>query len=124
MRYRLRLTTEEGRPYLFSGFKTIHDDRGLDLWGDTTTLFLTVYEGDDESGAIAARGILKILPHDFLRQMRTMQVTNAASAAERLEATARFGEYFAGALYHTYGGVFAGPTLIDPDAPEPNRAPT
>ena len=117
MRYRAKLSTEEGRTYLLTGFKTIHDDRGLDLWPDTTTLFLTIYEGADETGAIAARGILRIHPQDFARQLTTMRVTNASSRTERLEATAKFGKYFAGVLYHTYGSAFAGPTLFDPDAP-------
>src|SRR5262249_21276456 len=116
MRYRAPLATEEGRRYLLSGFKTVHDDPGLDLWTDTTTLYMTVYAGDDESGAIAARGIVTISPKDFLRQLWSMRVTNATSSAERLEATARFGRYFAGVLYETYGGVFAGPTLFDPAA--------
>jgi cholesterol oxidase len=123
MRYIMKLTTEEGHPYLFTGFKTIHEDRGLDTWPDTTTLYVTVYDGEDEDAPIAARGILKIEPADFMQQMQTMQVLNATDGKERLEATARFGRYFAGVLYDAYGGVFAGPSKIDPDAhPRKKRA--
>jgi cholesterol oxidase len=117
MRYRMKLTTEAGQRYLFSGFKTIRDDPGLDTWPDTTTLYVTLHEGEDEADLVSGRGILTIAPSDFLQQMRTMQVTNASNTAQRLEATARFGKNFAGVLYETYGGIFAGPTAIDPNAP-------
>jgi cholesterol oxidase len=117
MRYRMRLTTEEGRRYLLAGFKSIHDDRGFDTWPDTTTLYVTLYDGDDEQAQVAGKGILRISPEDFLRQLRTMQVTGSDGARARLVATAKYGKYFAGVLYDTYGGVFAGPSLIDPDAP-------
>jgi cholesterol oxidase len=123
MRYRMRLTTEEGRRYLFTGFKSVHDDRALDTWSDTTTLFVTIHEGEDERGAVAARGILRIKPADFLRQLTTMHVTDAGGLRPRLEATGKFGRYFAGVLYDTYGGVFAGPTVFDADAPPRKKRP-
>jgi cholesterol oxidase len=123
MKYRMTLTTAQGRRYLFTGFKSVHDDRGLDTWADTTTLFVTIQDGDGDDGPVAARGILRIELPDFERQLRTLRVTNATSTAERLEATARFGRYFAGVLYDTYGGVFAGPTLLDRDAPVRKKRP-
>ncbi|MGH3799731.1 MAG: alpha/beta fold hydrolase [Pseudonocardiaceae bacterium] len=105
MRYRMKLSTEEGRRYYFVGFKSIHDDRGLDIWLDTTTLYVTVYEGDDDAGQVAAKGILTIRPEDFMTQLTTMTVLNATSAQQRLAATARFGQFFAGALFDVFGGV-------------------
>ncbi len=123
MRYRMALTTEAGERYLFTGFKTIRDDRGLDQWPDTTTLYVTVYAGDDESGDVVARGILRIAPDDFVKQLKTMRATNAGSAVERLNATARFGQYFAGVLYEVYGGVFAEPVLFHRDAPPRKKRP-
>jgi cholesterol oxidase len=105
MRYRMKLTTEQGRHYYFVGFKTIHNDRGLDLWSDTTTLYVTVYEGDNDAGPVAAKGILTIRPQDFMKQLTTMTVLNATSTRQRLTATARFGQFFAGALFDVFGGV-------------------
>lgn len=105
MRYRMKLSTEEGRHYYFVGFKRIHDDRGLDLWRDTTTLYVTVYEGDNDAGQVAAKGILTIRPDDFRTQLTTMTVLNATSAQQRLAATARFGQFFAGSLFDVFGGV-------------------
>jgi cholesterol oxidase len=105
MRYRMKLSTEEGRHYYFVGFKSIHDDQGLDVWPDTTTLYVTVHEGDGDAGKVAARGILTIRPEDFVTQLAAMKVLNATSVAQRLAATARFGQFFAGALFDVFGGV-------------------
>lgn len=116
MRYRMRLRSEEGRTYYFDGFKRVHNDPGLDVWPDTTTLYITLYSGDSEHCPALGKGILRIHPADFMRQMTTMKVTHARGIQERLEATARFGTYFAGTLFEVYGGVFARPFA-------PNRLP-
>ncbi|MBV9729073.1 MAG: alpha/beta fold hydrolase [Pseudonocardiales bacterium] len=105
MRYRMKLTTEGGRYYYFVGFKIIHNDRGRDMWSATTTLYVTVHEGEDDAGSVAARGILTIRPEDLMKQLTTVTVGGVTSAQQRLAATARFGEFFAGALFDVYGGV-------------------
>ena len=117
MNYRMNLVTEEGRQYYFEGFKSVHNDRGIDLWSDTTTLYITVYDGKDASYPLIAKGMLKIAPADFATQMTTLRVTNATSTAERLAATARFGAFFSGVLFETYGGLLAKPSVFDPDKP-------
>ena len=98
------------------GYKVVRDDRGFDLWSDTTTLYVTVHEGTSDDGAVVGRGILKIRPRDFATQMRTFRITGAGSMARRLKATAAFGRFFAGSLYETYGGVLARRNVLDPDA--------
>ena len=117
MNYRMNLVTEEGRQYYFEGFKSIHNDHGIDLWSDTTTLYVTVYDGKDATAPAAAKGMLTIAPADFATQMTTLQITNATNTAERLAATARFGAFFSGVLFETYGGILAKPTVFDPDKP-------
>jgi cholesterol oxidase len=113
MRYRMKLTSEEGRVFAFEGFKLVHDDEGLfDPWTDTTTLFVTVTEQDEVLG----RGILRIATRDFMRQMRTMEVTGARTRRDRLAAQVRFARYFAGAMLDVYGGIFARSSPLDPDA--------
>jgi cholesterol oxidase len=109
MRYRMHLTAENGKSYFFDGFKMVRDDFGLDMWGDTTTLFITVFDGDNSEAPVLGKGILKIHPVDFAKQMTTMQITNATSAAQMLGANARFGQFFAGALFDTYGGIATKP---------------
>jgi len=114
MRYRFKLTSAEGRVFAFEGFKLVHDDKGLfDPWTDTTTLYITVTENDE----VAGKGILKIATLDFVRQMRTMEVTGASGIRQRLAGQARFSRYFAGSMVDVYGGIFSRPSSFDPDAP-------
>jgi cholesterol oxidase len=117
MRYRMRMTATDGREYFFTGYKYVQDGPVTDMWHDTTTLYVSIKDGPDENGPVLATGILHIEPGDFLRQLRTMQVLNATSELQRLKKLAEFGEYFGGALYRSYGGVFARPVRFDPDAP-------
>jgi cholesterol oxidase len=117
MCYRMKLASAEGKRYYFDGFKSIHDGPGFDVWADTTTLYITVYEGDNAGSPVLGKGILKIHPADFARQMTTMQVNNAQSLAQRLGAMARFGSFFAGTVFDTFGGVLARPNVFAIDAP-------
>ena len=123
MRYRMTLNSQEGDDYYFEGFKEIKDNPGLDLWKDTTTLFITVYKGKDATAPVFGKGILKILPADFLKQMTTLKVTNAENIAERLKYTAKFGSFFAGTLFETYGGIFTGQDYFNADTPARKRRP-
>jgi cholesterol oxidase len=123
MRYRMRMWTEEGRVYYLDGYKIIRDDPGIDLWHDTTTLYITIYDGDSNQSPVLGKGILHIHPMDFMKQMTTMQVTHATSLEERLKGMAEFGRFFAGVLFETYGGIFAKPTVFNPDAPPRKKRP-
>ena len=123
MRYSMKLASSEGRQYYFYGFKVIHNDPGFDMWADTTTLYITLYDGDSPQSPILGKGILIIQPEDFLRQLTTTQVTNAATATQRVEAMARFGRFFAGVLFDTYGGIFAKPNVFNPEAPARKKRP-
>ncbi len=109
MHYRMKMATTAGRAYYFYGFKVIHNDPGFDAWTDNTTLYSTVYDGDSQDSPILGRGILVISPKDFLRQLTTIQVTNAATLEQQLEAKVRFGRFFTGVLFDTYAGVFSTP---------------
>ena len=107
MHYRMKMTTTAGRAYYFYGFKVIHNDPGFDAWTDNTTLYSTVYDGDSQDSPILGRGILVISPKDFLRQLTTIQVTNAATLEQHLEAKVRFGRFFTGVLFDTYARIFS-----------------
>jgi cholesterol oxidase len=108
MLYSMPLVADDGRRFHLEGYKQIRDDRGLDLWKDTTTLYVTVHEGDQD-GPVAAKGIVTIHAADFAKQMTTMRGS--------LGAMAKFGRMFAGSLNETFGGVFARPSKFNPDAP-------
>ncbi len=121
MRYRMTLTADDGRTWRFEGVKLIHDDGGLDVWADTTTLYVTLREGDADDGQVAAEGVLRIAVPDLARQLTTMRATGAESRRQALEAKVRFGRFFAGSLLDVYGGLFAGGSELDPTAPPRKR---
>lgn len=116
MVYDMPMVADDGRKLHAEGFKTIHDDAGPDLWAATTTLYVTVREGD-ASGPVIGKGIVNIHIKDFQKQLRTMKAVNAANTLEELKALAKFGRFFMGALNEIYGGVFARPSHFNPDAP-------
>jgi len=123
MVYRMKMRSEEGKVYYFHGYKVVRPNSVLDIWHDASTLYITVYEGADETAPVLGTGILHILPADFAKQVTTMKVTNAPNAEERLGGLLRFGEFFAGVLYQTYGGVVAGSVAFNPDAPPRKKRP-
>lgn len=104
MRYRMKLSSQEGKTFFFEGFKVARDDLGPDLWTDLTTLFITVHDGDSDAAPVLGKGILRIRPDDFIKQLTTMAATDADGARERLAATGRFGASFAGSIKDIYGG--------------------
>jgi cholesterol oxidase len=117
MVYALPLCDENGRQYFLHGYKQVRDERGFDLWSDTSTLYITLYDGEDVRAPCLGRGILHIDPADFARQMTTMRARNTRDRGEALAAVARFGRFFAGALAETYAKSLAPWRLFDPDAP-------
>ena len=123
MRYRMKLTTEEGKVYGIDGRKFVHNGTSGNLWHDVTTLYITVHAGACTDGPVIGKGILKIMPKDLQHQMRTLQVTNASTIGERLRTLARFGRFFAGDLFEVYGGVVGRQTYFHPDAAPRKKRP-
>ncbi|MCH7678448.1 hypothetical protein IID10_03680, partial [candidate division KSB1 bacterium] len=123
MRYDMKLSSQEGQDYYLKGFKEIRDDPGFDLWSDTTTLYITIYEGENEGGPVFGKGVLKIRAMDFMKQMRTLKVTNTSSLAQCLKYNAQFGTFFAGRLFDTFGGIFTGQNYFNPDAAPRKKRP-
>ena len=72
MTYRLPLAADDGREWFLTGIKVIDRGRLRDLWHDTTTLYVDIHEGTDDSGPVVYRGVLRISVGDFTRQLRTM----------------------------------------------------
>jgi cholesterol oxidase len=124
MEYRMTLTSEEGKSFFFHGYKVVHSDKvGLDSWADTTTLYIAIHAGADAKAPVLGKGRLHIDPLDFAKQLTTMEVTNAPNLRRRLEGMARFGRYFGGSLWNTYGGLGRRQTIFDPGAPPRQKRP-
>ena len=102
MEYLLNLLSEAGEAYYLEGYKDLFDDPGPDLWKDTTTLLVSLHKGQDATAPCIGRGFLRLTAEEFARQLTTLRVLNARDSGQRLEALARFGSFFFGALYDTY----------------------
>ncbi len=117
MRYQMNLETTAGKTYFLDGFKIIHHDKLFDLWPDTTTLYTTVYEGNDATGRVVGRGVIRLSVKQFAEMMSLMKVINAPNVLERARVMAGFAKLFLGDMLQMYGGVFARQSVFDPDAP-------
>jgi cholesterol oxidase len=102
MKYSMVMNTEEGKEYYFYGYKLVRDDKGLDVWKDTSTLFITVHNGASEHSPVLGKGILVIETKDFIKQMTTMKVLNATSKLQELKILFEFGKYFSGSIFEIY----------------------
>jgi cholesterol oxidase len=89
----------------------------MDTWDDTTTLYITVYEGESDQGAINGKGILRIEAGDFAIQMQTMEVLRAKDRKQQMEVMREVGMFFGGTLFETYGPIAAKPNRIDASRP-------
>lgn len=92
----------EGRPFYLAGRKEVQDDRSVDLWSDTTTLYTRLHQGTDTSGEVVGAGILSLGPTDLVRLVSTLRATGAASKAEEAETLTLFGRFFLGELWGSY----------------------
>lgn len=106
MRYLLWFTDAAGRPRTLAGHKVIVDDHGFDTWTDSTTLYTRILHGHVAQDAIdvapvVAAGVLRIKPLMFARQLTTFRATGP-DLRSRLQALARFGRLFTGALWDVY----------------------
>jgi cholesterol oxidase len=103
------------------GFKVLDPGDVMQLWPASTTLYVTVHEGD-ASGAIVGRGVVRISPKGFARQVASMRVHGGIGEGERLRSLAHFGTAFFGALWDDYGTVVHRSTRLARHAPpRPHR---
>jgi len=72
MRYRMLLAAPGNQKFFFDGFKVVRHDGIVNIWHDTTTLYITVFREDGPECPVAGKGILHILPKDFAYQLTTI----------------------------------------------------
>ncbi len=116
MLYRIPFHDGSGAPHTMFGHKTVHDDRTLDLYGDTTTLYVRIFRGDVPGHDLStpaitssalpddpiAKGVIHIEKLDLYRSIRSFRSpgSNPAAAAHAFGA---FGQFFMGKLWEVYG---------------------
>jgi cholesterol oxidase len=120
--YRFSLAARDGSEYYFEGHKIVRSDAELDLWRDTTRLFIDIGKGPKGQLGHVARGILQIAPSDFYVQMQTLKGSGGQDTVDRLRAVAKFGRFFSRELFDTYGGVLARTGRYDVVNPRKKRS--
>jgi len=107
MRYRmtLRSRTEPSQTFYLEGHKVIRVGSILAAWKHTTTLYVTVYEGDvpDES-TVRALGVMHIGLTDVHHLLAHAEVLNV-NRAMRERYLVRFVAMFARSIWPFYGGA-------------------
>jgi len=93
----------EAKAYYLAGKKEVRDDPGIDLWSDTTTLYTTLHEGGDKEAPIVGAGVLTLGVAELAELLSTVRVTGTDSAFETAATIAKFGRFFMGELWDTYG---------------------
>jgi hypothetical protein len=93
-----------GTDYYLAGQKEVRNDPVFDMWKQTTTLYTTLHAGNDKSGTVVGAGVLSLGVMDLIRMLGTVHATNADSPTQAAAAIARFGQFFLGQLWDSYGG--------------------
>lgn len=112
MLYRLHLTDPAGNDLTLVGHKDVHDDPGIDVWPDTSTLYVRILAGHtepetDDQARVVGAGVLNILVADLAQQLTTFRSEGPRPA----QAFAAFGRLFFGELWAVYGPHFSGSHL-------------
>ncbi len=96
-RYALQFGAGRDAGQLF-GAKVLRTHKDLDLWIDTSTIYLYL-----SAAGRSYRGVARVSISDFLqRQLPSMDVTNTNDQARRSWALAAFYKYFVGELAEVY----------------------
>lgn len=95
-----------GQDYYLAGKKEVQDNQGFDLWTDTTTLYTQLHHGRDKTSPVVGSGILSLGGVELVKLVSTLNATNADSTIEQAQTILKFGQFFLGQLWDTYGNKF------------------
>lgn len=107
MLYHLFFSDSGGHPLTLSGFKSVKEEPGVDIWTATNTLYTRILQGhvrseDEVKAKVVAFGIISNHFLDFLKQLATMRV-GGPTPVDRASALVQFGTFFLGKLWDVYG---------------------
>jgi choline dehydrogenase-like flavoprotein len=98
-----------GKPWTLYGYKRVRDDPGVDAWRDTSTLFVTLFEGHLTQEEVTTRttccgaGAVHTELTSFLfKQLHGLRVTGTDDPARIAWATTSFADFFFGTLLRVY----------------------
>ena len=93
----------EGQAYYLAGRKIVRDGPHFDLWSDTTTLYTRLFQGQDSSGEVIGAGVLRLGVKALAKLVTTLKATNTSSTGAATRTISRFGQFFLGQLWNSYG---------------------
>jgi cholesterol oxidase len=104
MLYRLHLRDPGSSPLTLVGHKDVHEDPGIDVWRDTSTLYVRMLAGHvlpdgDDAAPVLGAGVITIQVRDFVQQLTTFRAVGPHPA----RALERFGRLFLSELWAVYG---------------------
>lgn len=107
MYYQVYCLTPKGEAFTFVGEKQVQHTAPLDLWHDTTTLYVNVFRGHVDPlkpshAALWATGIIGLGLMDFMQVLRGLRATDG-NGETSIAGMAAFGQFFAGKLWDVYG---------------------
>lgn len=102
MVYEARIVAPGGAHYFLRGVKHIVDDPGFDVVGDMTTLFTTIYEGDDDRGTVYGAGQIFFKLRTAPAFLWSLKVTGNKGIFEAWGAKIAFLSFALGQVRDTY----------------------
>ena len=91
-----------GKRWYLAGKKHVQVGNPLRLWGETTTLFTTLHQGDDASAPVVGAGVLALGVVDLFKLMGTLETTHIDGFGAKAAAVGSFFGFFAKELTRTY----------------------
>jgi predicted acylesterase/phospholipase RssA len=111
--YDTYFSDRHGRRLHLHGEKDVRRDGPRDSWPDTTTLYVTLLDIDDEHReTVVAAGVLKLTPFGFVRLLGSMRAL-APTPLSRARTLSRFGAFFFGGLREVYSAGTPSPRPPD-----------
>ena len=129
MRYTMVLeaASPSGDRYVLDGYKVIHVGPVTRTWHDTTTLYVTIYKGEDidelATAPVYAKGILGIAVPGVASLLRSIRIEHARPSDRRFYRNA-FALRFVGSLWPFYAGSLDERSRFPQPPPEPPPFPT
>jgi choline dehydrogenase-like flavoprotein len=107
MVYRLPFAGPDGARWELQGYKRVRQDEGLDLWDDTTTLFVRLIESHrgrshDQPEVVRAAGRLQLGALSVMDQVKDIRTPGANTPEREAWAKATFLGFFLGTLQQVY----------------------
>jgi hypothetical protein len=92
----------DGRRYWLNGRKHVRMAGIWKVWKATTTLYVTLHEGEDEKGPVVAAGVLSLGVGALIALLGTFHATGCVGFGQRFGAAFAFFRFFAAQLVRHY----------------------